>query len=567
MVRFRSFRAGLVAALLGAVALAQLGTGLLVVTLSRHHAEREIAADLATATRVFDRVVAARAELLGTSARAVAGDFAFRTLFAAATDEATLQSAFRSARERVSADFVALADLDGALLAATSPPDPATLAALVGKADVAPTAEATAFGRTVSGRLYTLVIVPVRAPAIVAWLIVGHHIDDTFAAELRDQTTVDVSFAVGPDLLATSLPPSLATALAAQLSTPALPAGAIVSADLAGGTALLSARPVTLTGDDTPLQVIRQFSLDEKLAPARRLARALIAVALAGLALAAALGVLLARRLSRPVQALAAHTRLIAAGDYTTRLELDRADELGDLARAFNAMSTGLAERDRVRDLLDKNVSPAVAARLLREGAALGGEEREVTVLFCDLRGFTTLGEHLPPPELVRRLNRYLDRMSAVIEAEGGIIDKFIGDEIMALFGAPVATADDADRALRAARGMRLALATLNAEFTAESCPPLAFGIGLNTGRVVAGNIGSSRRLNYSVIGDAVNLAARLQTLTRDPQLAADILCSEATRQAAATPGLLRDAGECTVKGRAAPVRVWAVEPDASSTS
>src|SRR5262249_55742883 len=157
-------------------------------------------------------------------------------------------------------------------------------------------------------------------------------------------------------------------------------------------------------------------------------------------------------------------TQVIARGDYDTRLALDRADELGQLAGAMNQMSAGLAERDRVRDLLDKNVSPEVAAQLMRDGAALGGQEREVTILFADLRGFTTLSEKLTPRDLVTLLNRFLDRMSGEIEAQGGVIDKFVGDEIMALFGAPVAQDDAADRALAAALAMERALAAFNAE-------------------------------------------------------------------------------------------------------
>lgn len=144
----------------------------------------------------------------------------------------------------------------------------------------------------------------------------------------------------------------------------------------------------------------------------------------------------------------------------------------------------------------------------MREGAALGGEEREVTVLFCDLRGFT-------PRELVALLNRYFDRMSA-------------------------------------------ALAELNRELAAEGRPPLAFGVGINTARVVAGNIGSHRRLNYSVIGDGVNLAARLQTLTRRAEFAADIIVSDHTRAALVSAYSLRDLGEVVVKGKSRAVRVHA---------
>ena len=270
---------------------------------------------------------------------------------------------------------------------------------------------------------------------------------------------------------------------------------------------------------------------------------------------------LLARSFSQPVRRLARHTRLIASGDYTTRIHLPRSDELGSLAESFNVMSTGLAERDQVRDLLDKNVSPEVAASLLKNGSALGGEEREVTILFADLRGFTPLSETLPPPELLALLNRSLDRMSAEIERQGGVIDKYIGDEIMALFGAPVDVPDGADRAVRAALGMREALATLNREFAAEGRPPLAFGVGINTATVVAGNIGSHRRLNYSVIGDGVNLAARLQPLTRRPEYATDIIISDLTRHRLAPDTYrLRLLGEVPVKGKTLAPRIHAVD-------
>ena len=274
---------------------------------------------------------------------------------------------------------------------------------------------------------------------------------------------------------------------------------------------------------------------------------------------------LLARSFSQPVRRLARHTRLIASGDYTTRIHLPRSDELGSLAESFNVMSTGLAERDQVRDLLDKNVSPEVAASLLKNGSALGGEEREVTILFADLRGFTPLSETLPPPELLALLNRYLDRMSAEIERQGGVIDKYIGDEIMALFGAPVDVPDGGGADVfvhhSGISGKREALATLNREFAAEGRPPLAFGVGINTATVVAGNIGSHRRLNYSVIGDGVNLAARLQPLTRRPEYATDIIISDLTRHRLAPDTYrLRLLGEVPVKGKTLAPRIHAVD-------
>jgi adenylate cyclase len=260
------------------------------------------------------------------------------------------------------------------------------------------------------------------------------------------------------------------------------------------------------------------------------------------------------------VQQLAAHTREVASGDYTRRLELPRADELGQLATAFNQMTAGLAERDRVRDLLGKVVSPEIAAQLLRSDLQLGGEEREVTILFSDLRNFTTLSEQLPPHEVLTLLNRYLDRMSAVVEKHGGVIDKYIGDALMALFGAPVALPHAAARAIAAARDMRAALTELNRELAAEGKPPLALGIGINTARVIAGNMGSKTRLNYTVIGDGVNLAARLETLTKEADYAAPIIVSEATAHAANATAELRALGRVTVKGKTEAVKIYAAE-------
>ncbi|MDQ5979344.1 MAG: adenylate cyclase, partial [Verrucomicrobiota bacterium] len=197
--------------------------------------------------------------------------------------------------------------------------------------------------------------------------------------------------------------------------------------------------------------------------------------------------------------------------------------------------------------------------RLLHSDLQLGGEEREVTILFCDLRNFTGMSENLPPTEMLTLLNRYLDRMSAIIERHGGVIDKYIGDAIMALFGAPVAIPEAANRAVGAAREMARALDQLNRELVAEGKPALAFGIGINTARVVAGNMGSKNRLNYTVIGDGVNLASRLEGLTKDPAYASPVIVSEATLNAMQPRPAARALGEVLVKGKTTPVKIFAL--------
>jgi len=256
----------------------------------------------------------------------------------------------------------------------------------------------------------------------------------------------------------------------------------------------------------------------------------------------------------------------VAAGDYTQRIELPRADELGQLATAFNQMTAGLAERDRVRNLLGMVVSPEIATQLLHSDLKLGGEEREVTILFCDLRNFTSFSERMAPAEVLTLLNRYLDRMSAIIERHGGVIDKYMGDAIMALFGAPVAVPDASARAVAAARDMAGALESLNAELRNEGKSALAFGIGINTAQVVAGNVGSKTRLNYTVIGDGVNLASRLEGLTKDPAYATPIIVSEATLAAINPRPFARELGEVKVKGKAEAVRIFALTAKGESS-
>jgi adenylate cyclase len=534
-VRFRSFRARLLAVILALVGGAQLAALAIVATVHNANARREISHDLDEAARQFQKEIERGNGYLARTVGALTGDYAFKQIFVLSPDDrATLRSALESFKLRAQPDVVAGLSLDGQTLAETrdGPSAAVYYRALAKAADTSPNLRATSYG-VIDGALFSLTAAPIRAPDVVAWIIAGIRLDRKFVADLKETSGVDITLRHhGQTLVTTVRQP----------------------ADFLSVT-----QPLALADGDTA-EIVLQYSWDEKLAPTRRLERLLAIVGGSSLALAALLAVGIARSISQPVRALAEFTEHVARGDYARRIVLDRADELGRLATAFNRMSEGLAERDRIRDLLDKNVSPEVAAQLMRDGGALGGEEREVTVLFADLRSFTSLSERLPPRELVALLNRFLDRMSAAIEHEGGVIDKYIGDALMALFGAPVSQSEPADRALRAALAMQAALAGLNRELAAEGQPALAFGIGINTARVVAGNMGSRRRLNYSVVGDGVNVAARLEALTRTPEYRATILASEATLRAAQGHYVTRALGSIVVKGRAEPVQAHAVD-------
>jgi adenylate cyclase len=171
-------------------------------------------------------------------------------------------------------------------------------------------------------------------------------------------------------------------------------------------------------------------------------------------------------------------------------------------------MTAGLAERERIREAFGIYVDPEVAEHILREGTALEGEEVKVTMMFIDIRGFTTFAERLSASEVVTTLNRLFERIVPIIHAHSGHVDKYVGDGLLAVFGAPRRQEDHADQALAA--GLEIAAAVKD-EFEDE----LSVGVGLNSGTVVAGNVGGGGRLEFSVIGDAVNVAARVESATR----------------------------------------------------
>jgi adenylate cyclase len=212
-----------------------------------------------------------------------------------------------------------------------------------------------------------------------------------------------------------------------------------------------------------------------------------------------------------------------------------------------------------VRDLFGQYVSPEVARLAIEREGKLEGEIVECSVLFVDIRRFTALAEVLPPARLIGTLNRYFERMLAEVEAEGGIVNKFGGDSLLAVFGSPLNPMEDhAQRAVRAALRMREALMAFNLEQAASELPQLRVGFGIATGELVAGNVGSKRKLEYTVIGDPVNLAARLQELTTN--LGAEILMSAQTAELARDVASLRSLGEIEVRGRAEHVEVFALE-------
>jgi adenylate cyclase len=217
--------------------------------------------------------------------------------------------------------------------------------------------------------------------------------------------------------------------------------------------------------------------------------------------------------------------------------------------------ATHVLRRRRLRAAFGQYVSPEVMDQVLRTGAALGGEVRTVTVLMSDLRGFTTLSERLPPQVVSEMMNEYFTAMVDVILAHCGLVQDFIGDAIMAVYGSPLDDPQHCWHAVRTAVGMHAALEALNRRWEAEGRAPLAMGIAIHTGEVFAGTLGAPRKKKYAVLGDTVNLTSRIEGLNRD--LGTGILVSGAVLAALKDRVVVRDRGSVAVKGRREPVEIF----------
>ncbi|MCH7227863.1 adenylate/guanylate cyclase domain-containing protein [Haloferula sp. A504] len=265
--------------------------------------------------------------------------------------------------------------------------------------------------------------------------------------------------------------------------------------------------------------------------------------------LAASLAALwLSARFNRPIAALVDGTERLRRGEFDQAVEVRSKDELGHLAEAFNLMTRDLELKERYHEVLGKVSDPAVARRLMEGKLELGGEVVEASVLFCDIRGFTALTDGMPPGEVIDFLNEHMTALTRTVYEHGGVVDKFVGDMVMALFGVPRSGGDDALRAARCAIAMLEERRALD-ERTGRH---VGIGIGVAHGPLVAGCMGSSDRLNYTVLGDRVNLAARLCSAAGD----GEVLVDSAVAGAAGSEFGVVGHEPVTLKGFARPVAV-----------
>lgn len=290
----------------------------------------------------------------------------------------------------------------------------------------------------------------------------------------------------------------------------------------------------------------------------RALRLKLLSTGLVALAIGALLAYLLAGISLRPVLALVKGVKAIGQGNLDQHIDLSRHDEIGVLTDAFNDMAASLREKEYIKSTFERYVSKQLAQVILkhRDDIQLGGEEKEVTILFSDIRRFTSLAESLPPAQVLELLNSYFSTMLEVVIQNEGMVDKLMGDSVMALFGAPISLGNDSLRAVQCALDMQRAVVGFNQRQAERGLPKLEMGIGINTGPVVAGNIGSSMRMEYTVIGDNVNVAARLQGIAGP----GEILISEATYRQVAQLVEATAMDPIQLKGKTRAVEVYRID-------
>ena len=313
---------------------------------------------------------------------------------------------------------------------------------------------------------------------------------------------------------------------------------------------------------------------------ARQTALVLAIAVLAGVVVLLMLSAYLTRPLQRVVGAM---TSIISTGDLGSRVEIQYRDEIGTLSHTFNLMidelqraydqiksyafDAALAQKKEqgIRNIFQKYVPQDLISRFFENPEQmLVGDNRRLAILFSDIRGFTGISESMPPDEMVHSLNRYFSYMVDVIMEQGGIVDKYIGDAIMAFFGAPVSSGDEPDRAIAAVLGMIEALDRFNAEQVEANKPPFRIGIGLAFGEVTVGNIGTDRKMDYTVIGDTANLASRLEGLTK--HYGVPILVTENIRMMVQRELPWRLVDMVAVKGRRHGARLYTTMPGISDT-
>ena len=396
---------------------------------------------------------------------------------------------------------------------------------------------------------------------ILGAIRIGFAMDDAFAKSLKEQTGSEVALLVDGKLYASSLDgPDRAEVLGALNSMMGMAERenhGVFQATLSGKPYLGQFIAIQGPGGGKAADLLQLRSKERVLLLLSSLRKNFLLIFVTGLVFSLLVAFFVSRNITKPLDSLIAATRRVDKGDLDVHVQVDTKDELGVLADSFNDMVKDLKEKERVKGLFGRYLPKAVQDEVMAHQGELqlGGEEKEVAILFSDIRGFTSISERMSPPELVAMLNDYYTRMIDVLFDNGGTLDKTIGDAIMAVFGAPVNDPEAAAKAVRTGLQMQEALKGFNAERRAKNLEPFEIGIGINTGVVVAGNLGSNKQFSYTVIGEEVNLASRMCSVAKKGQ----VIITEATYRKVKWQFEFNRLEPVTVKNVSQPVQIYEV--------
>jgi class 3 adenylate cyclase len=343
------------------------------------------------------------------------------------------------------------------------------------------------------------------------------------------------------------------------------PRGELVAPNAAGLVRRFMFRQIRnpQTVDPKPWVLLTEINESEALRPLTQLRDELAA----GVAVIVALGLVIAwnaaRSLGRPLATLEHLAHAVQTGDLTRRSQFTGRDAFARLGQALDNMIKGLLERDHVKNVFGKYIAKQAAEQLLSGPLDLGGTAKNVTILFSDIRGFTSMAETMTPEQVVSFLNDYFSEMVEAVIEQGGILDKYLGDGMMAVFGSFGEQPDHARRAVLAGLRMKALLAKINGERAMRGKPPVEIGIGIHSGDVIVGNIGSKQRLEFTHIGDGVNTASRVQALNKEYHTT--LLVTGATYDALGGTFTVKPVGEVTLRGKTRSMPIYEVVSSAAT--
>lgn len=417
---------------------------------------------------------------------------------------------------------------------------------------------------------YTIrAVVPIRhQKEILGSVLIAYQLGDKFANDIKRLTKLDVALLEESEVIYSTLKSfkHLDTSIVVHIKQQPELKPYVFGAKIDTTSYDLIIRPLYFEGKDIRFSSIailfskaELLQMTQKMQRSIRLTTGILSIVILFISL------IFARTLSKPITELAHVSETIAQGDLSMRARITSRDEIGALAQTFNTMAQSLEDRMKeihayqaqLKSVFKSYVSEPVAEEVIKDPftLSLGGKKCEVTILFSDIRGFTTLSEKLPPDEVVSQLNTYFSAMIDIIYQQEGTLDKFMGDAILCYWGAPAEIPDHAQRALRCGFQMQEKLKELNEAWKKQGKDTFQIGIGINTGIVVAGNVGDTRKMEYTVMGDPVNLAQRLESLTKE--FKSKILISHNTYEKVKEHITIKNLGEIEVKGKTEKITVY----------